>query len=297
MRIGIAGTGRMGRAMAERLLEGGDEVVVWNRTPEKAAPLLQAGASQAETPAALVSQAEAIITVLTDAAALEAVYGGAAGLLAADCAGKLFIEMSTVRPETQVALAERVRSAGGQYVECAVSGSVGPARQGKLVGLAGGEAEDIADARPVLEKLCRRLEHVGPVGAGASVKLAVNLPLVLYFQALGEAYSLCRHLGRDPAWLIELMSDTSGGPNLLKARGPAIAEALGGGDPAAAFGVDAIIKDMRTMLEEAEGRSLTLPLTEAALRIYEEAGRAGWAGRDGATLAAYWPSRGVSESG
>ena len=117
-----------------------------------------------------------------------------------------------------MAVAERVRRAGGTFVECAVSGSVGPARQGKLVGLAGGEAEDVERARPILENLCRRIEHVGPVGAGASVKLAVNLPLVLYFQALGEAYSLCKHLGRDPVWLVGSYRHILG-PTVLKARG------------------------------------------------------------------------------
>jgi 3-hydroxyisobutyrate dehydrogenase len=284
--------GRMGRAMGERLMECGHDVVVWNRTPEKAAQLAQAGAIQAKSPAELTAAADVIITVVTDAAALNSVFGGPSGLLTGDIAGKLFIEMSTVRPDTQVGLSKKVRKAGAAYIECAVSGSIGPARQGKLVGLAGGEPDEFERARSVLENLCRRIEHVGPVGAGASVKLAVNLPLVLYFQALGEAYSLCRHVGRDPAWFIDLMSDTSGGPNLLKARGPAIAQALGGGDPPPAFGVDVAIKDMQTMLAEGEARGFKLPITEATLGIYEEASRKGWAGRDGATLAAYWPSRG-----
>lgn len=297
MHIGIAGAGRMGRAMAERLMECGHDIVVWNRTAQNTASLIELGAKPAESAAELAAAADVVVTALTDAAALDAVFGGEAGLLAGDVSGKLFVEMSTVRPETQVTIAERVRSAGAAYVECAVSGSVGPARQGKLVGLAGGETDDVERARPVLESLCRRIEHVGPVGAGASVKLAVNLPLVVYFQALGEAYSLCRHLGRDPAWLVELMSDTSGGPNLLKARGPAIAHALAGGDPAPAFAVDAVIKDMKTMLAEAEARGVTLPLTEAALGIYDEASRKGWAGRDGATLAAYWPDRAEGTGG
>ena len=292
MRIGVAGTGRMGRAIAERLMECGHDVAVWNRTTEMAEPLVAAGAGLATSPAGLADAAEAVLTALTDAAALHAVFDGPSGLAAGAGGGKLFIEMSTVRPETQRALAEQVRGAGGAYVECAVSGSVGPARQGKLVGLVGGEAADVARARPILDQLCRRIEHIGPVGSGASVKLAVNLPLTLYFQALGEAWSLCRHLGRDPAWLVDLLSDTSGGPNILKARGPAIAEALGGGDPSPAFGVDAIVKDMRIMLAEAEAHGTSLPLTARALELYDAATRDGWAGRDGATLAAYWPERG-----
>ena len=291
MRIGIAGLGRMGRAMAERLMECGHEVSVWNRSPEKAEGLAEAGAARAETAADLASRSETIVSVLTDAPALQAVYGGETGLLAGDVAGKLFIEMSTVQPETQEALAEKVRAKGAAYVECAVSGSTGPARQGKLVGLAGGEAADLERARPVLDQLCRRVEHAGPVGAGASLKLAVNLPLVVYFQALGEAYALCRHLGLDPAKLVEIFADTSGGPNILKARGPQIAEALAGGNPPPSFDVDNIRKDLRTMVAEAEARGTTLPLAAQALHIYEEAAAKGWAGRDGATLAAYWPGR------
>jgi 3-hydroxyisobutyrate dehydrogenase len=282
----------MGRALAERLMEGGHEVVVWNRTTAKATPVVEAGARLAETPAQLTAGVEVVITCVTDAAALHAVFDGPSGLLSNGVTGKLFIEMSTVQPATQIALAASVRRSGAAFVECAVSGSVGPARQGKLIGLVGGEPDDIARARPVLELLCRRIEPIGPVGAGASVKLAVNLPLVLYFQALGEAYALCRHVGRDPAWLVDLLSDTSGGPNVLKARGPAIAEALAGGDPPPAFGVDSIIKDLRTMVAEAGARDVEVPMTELALRIYEEASASGWAGRDGATLAAYWPNRG-----
>jgi 3-hydroxyisobutyrate dehydrogenase len=290
MRIGIIGTGRMGRALVERLMECGHEIVIWNRTVAKTAPLVEAGACLAETPAELASRSDLIITCVTDATALDSVFDGPSGLLAGNVAGKVFVEMSTVRPATQIALAARV-GAGAAFVECAVSGSVGPARQGKLIGLVGGRPEDIARAQPVLEQLCRRVEVVGPVGTGASVKLAVNLPLVLYFQALGEAYTLCRHIGRDPGWLVDLLADTSGGPNLLKARGPAFAQALAGGEPQPAFGVDSIIKDLRTMVAEGETRSVDLPMATLALHIYEEASASGWAGRDGATLAAYWPNR------
>ena len=110
MRIGIAGLGRMGSALADRLREVGHSLVVWNRTPEKAVPIVDAGAALARSPAELAEQSETIITCLTDAAAIEAVYAGKDGLLAADIQGRLFIETSTVRPETQRGLAERVRA-------------------------------------------------------------------------------------------------------------------------------------------------------------------------------------------
>src|SRR5206468_4762118 len=141
----------------------------------------------------------AIITILTDAAAIAAVYDDSAGLLTGNVRGKLFIEMSTVEPQAQIALATKVREKGASYIECPVGGSTGPARQGKLIGLMGAEPADGARARPILEQLCRRLEHCGPVGSGSVMKLTINMPLMIYWQALGEALAPCRPLGLDPA--------------------------------------------------------------------------------------------------
>jgi 3-hydroxyisobutyrate dehydrogenase len=243
----------------------------------------------AKSPAELAGAVEAVITILTNGAAMADVYGGAAGLLSGDVRGKLFIEMSTVQPHEEAALAEQVRAQGGVFVECPVGGTVGPARQGKLLGVAGGTKEDFARAKPLLEQMCRRVEHVGPVGAGSSMKLALNLPLMVYYQALGESFLLCRHLGLDNTWLMEFLSDTSGAPNVLKTRGPAIALALDGKDIGAAnFDVDLICKDLRTMLAEAEERGATLPVVRETLSIYEKAITDGWGKRDGACLPAYW---------
>ena len=200
--------------------------------------------------------------------------------------------MSTVQPETEVALAEKVRAKGATFVECPVGGTVGPARDGKLLGVAGGTKEDFARAQPLLAQMCRRVEHVGPVGAGSSMKLALNLPLMIYYQALGEAYVLCRHLGLDNKWLMEFLSDTSGAPNVLKTRGPKIAAALSGDDAGPpAFDVDTIRKDLATMVAEAKTRGATLPIAERTLAVYDEAAKDGWGKRDGASLPAYWPSR------
>src|ERR1700674_1348291 len=176
MHIGIAGLGRMGAPIGERLIEVGHTLTVWNRSPDKAKPLAAAGAGVAVNPAELAGGVDAVITLLTDAAAIDAVYLSPSGLLAADVKGKLFIEMSTVRPETEVALAAKIRPKGAALVDCPVGGSIGPARQGKLIGVMGGEPADAARARPILEQLCRRLEHVRPVGAGSPKKRASNLP-------------------------------------------------------------------------------------------------------------------------
>jgi len=292
MRVGVAGLGRMGSAIAAHLIDVGHEVTVWNRTADKIKPLSEAGAKTAASPAELAGAVEAILTILTNREAIAAVYDGTKGLLAGSVRGKLVIDMSTVQPETEMALAERVRAQGATFVECPVGGTVGPARDGKLLGVAGSSKEDFARAQPLLAQMCRRVEHVGPVGAGSSMKLALNLPLMVYYQALGESYVLCRHLGLDPKWLMEFLSDTSGAPNVLKTRGPKIAAALAGGvSGPPAFDVDNIRKDLATMIAEGKTRGATLPITEQTLAVYDEAIKEGWGKRDGASLPAYWPSR------
>jgi 3-hydroxyisobutyrate dehydrogenase len=292
MQIGIAGTGKMGTAIAERLIEVGHRVCAWNRSPEKLNTLVRAGAATAKTPAALAQTAETVITILTDASAIEGVYEGETGLLAADLKGKLLIEMSTVEPETHIALAAKVRGKGAAMVECPVGGSVGPARQGKLIGLMGAEGADAARAKPILDQLCRRLEHCGPVGAGALMKLTINMPLMIYWQALGEALAFCRPIGLDPARIIDLLSDTSGGPNVLKVRGAALADMLKGGDGGpVTFDLEDAVKDLRTMLMQGKRHGLHLPLVEKTLACYEEAKENVSGAAEVSAVSVYWANR------
>ena len=289
MKIGIAGTGRMGAAIGERLMSLGHELEVWNRTAEKTRPLAAAGAKVAATSAQLAASSETIITILTDATAIDAAYRSKNGLLSGDVAGKVFIEMSTVRPETERALAAAVRKKSAIMIECPVGGTVGPARDGKLFGFVGGEAADVARARPLLEQLCRRVEHVGPIGAGASMKLAINLPLLVFWQAFGEALSICRSLGLDAARLVDIFTDTSGGPNVLKNRGPALTAALQGKDVGPiTVDIDAMRKDLRTMIEEAKSFGAELPVTASALQCYDEASRDGLGKGDITAIPVRW---------
>ncbi len=288
MLIGIAGFGKMGAAMAARLQETGDDVIVWNRSYGKAAA---SGLPVADSPRDLAERSEVVISALFDVDALQAVYHGPDGLLAA-AAGKLFVEMSTVRPQTQQALAAAVRQAGGAFIECPVGGSTGPARLGQLLGLAGGETADVERACPVLEKLCRRVEHMGPVGAGASAKLAINLPLIVFWQSFGEALALVRHLGKDPDWLVQLFSETAGGPNVLKVRAKAVAATLAGDEGVVpTFDIDAMRKDVRTMLEVGRAHGIPLPVVAQALTALDEASAAGLGDHDCAYMPAYWAKK------
>jgi 3-hydroxyisobutyrate dehydrogenase len=292
MQIGIAGLGKMGSAIAQRLIEVGHDLTVWNRSLENARPLANAGAKVAANPADVARNAQTVITILTDAAAIDAVYGAPAGLLAGDVTGKLFIEMSTVAPATETALAEKVRAKGAALVECPVGGTTGPARQGKLIGLMGAAPADAARAKPILDQLCRRLEHCGPVGSGAVMKLTINMPLMIYWQALGEALALCRPLGLDPARIMDLLADTSGGPNVLKVRGAGVAQMLKGGDAGpVTFDVDSAVKDLRTMVAEGKAHGVELPLTETTLGCYEETKRNVSGAAEVSSVSVYWANR------
>lgn len=281
-KIGVAGLGRMGAAIALRLIDRGFEVHVWNRDPKRVIPLVEKGAEPAENPAMLAGAVDVILTILTDAAAIDAVYRGSDGVLAGSLSGKIVLEMSTVRPATEEALAREVAAKGGAFVECPVGGTVGPARNGQLIGFVGGEGQVIERAKPLLEAMCKRFDHVGAVGAGSSFKLAINLPLAVFWEAFGEAYALVKHLPIDRAKMIEIMAETSGAPNVLRARGATVAEALGGKDLGPGmFDCDGMRKDLRTMIDEGKARGVaTLPVAAAALKVFDEASAAGWGAKD-----------------
>lgn len=206
--------------------------------------------------------------------------------------GKLFIDMSTVEAETEVALAAQLRAAGAAFVECPVGGSVVPARHGKLLGLMGAEPADADRARPIFEELCRRLELCGPVGTGSAMKLAINLPLMAAWKAYGEAFAICRDVGWDARRLLDLFVDTNGATPALKLRADMIVTMFEGGDPGpTTFTIANGCKDLRTMLAEGKARGVELPLIESTLACFEEANSQDWGARDLASMAVYWPNR------
>lgn len=284
--VGIVGTGRMGTAIGKRLIETGHAVVAWNRTPERTADLEAAGATRAASPAALAAGCDVIITSLTDHDALAAVFGGADGLLSGGAEGRLFIEMSTILPDEQQALAAEARGAGAGYVECPVGGTVGPALKGQLLGMAGGSAAEFERARPILESLCKRVDHLGEVGAGSAMKLAVNLPLALYWAVLGEAIALLPEgEGFDGHRIADILADSSAGPNVLKNRMEVVAKTIDGADQPGTFDVNGLAKDLRLALTWARRKGKAMPMTQAAEAVYADAIAAGLGGFDGASVA------------
>ena len=292
MKIGVCGTGRMGSSIAQRLMSVGHEVAVWNRSLAKTKPLTDVGAKLFASPAELVAGCEVIIVMLLNDAASEAVYREPNGILKSKLAGKLVIDMSTVHPDTMTSNGSSVLQQGAAFVECPVGGSTGPAKEGKLFGLVGGAKADLTRAMPVLEQLCRRTEHVGALGSGATMKLAINLPLLVYWQALGEALTICKPLNLSAERLIDILSDTAGTPTAMKGRGAAIAKVLGGSPMGeTAFGVSAAKKDLATAVQFGASIHAELPVTESALACFEEAEAAGLGDADATAVSVRWAQR------
>lgn len=294
MKIGIAGIGKMGNAIGTRLLGLGHSVSVWNRTTDKTTGLVNAGAYLAATPKLLAESVDVVLTLLTNEAALDDVYSGPDGLLSGDVSQKIFIDMSTVKPAKPIEMALRANAVGAVYLECPVGGSVGPAKEGKLLGFVGGHSADVEKIKPLLDQLCKRVEHVGSHGAGSTVKLAVNLPLMVYWQTLGEALSLIDHLKLDPQRVVDILSESSGGPNMLKVRGPLLVQALGHQkNDTVTVDVATMRKDMRTMLALAQTNHRELPLTSIALQKFNEAADSGLDGKDCTQLPVWWLGQGA----
>jgi 3-hydroxyisobutyrate dehydrogenase len=292
MKIGIVGSGRMGTAIARRLLELGHQVQVWNRTRDNAQEAREAGAKWTPTPGELVNDSEVVISFLFDNAAVEHVYLGSNGLLGGSVEGRLFIDMSTVSPGTHEEIGSEITSRNGSFIECPVSGSIPTARSGALVGFAGGDAAAFARAEPLLRQLCRRVEHVGPLGAGTRMKLAANLLLAVFWQALGESLLLIDPSAMDAQRAIDLLADSNIGAAILRTRASEIAAAING-DPSgtAAFDVDTMRKDLRYMAQEAKAHGSALPLANRTLECFDRASYEGGGGVDSVAYPAYWIAR------
>ena len=278
--IAIVGTGRMGTAFAKRLIESGHEVSVWNRTASGTAAAEEAGATVAHD-IADAAASDVILLSLTDAAAVEAVTES---LIVAGIAGKLVIDLSTLLPDQTRAVASKITGAGAEFVDCPVGGTVGPALKGQLLGMAGGSEAAFARAKPVLDDLCKRVEHFGPAGSGAAMKLAVNLPLAIYWKTLAEALTMLEGSGISPEAAISLIADSSAGPTVLKNRAQVVIDTLNGTDQPGTFDIAGLAKDLDLALRQAALSGRTMPLSELAAQSYGDALSAGLGGFDGASL-------------
>lgn len=196
-RVAMIGLGRMGSGMAGRLLSVGHEVVVANRTPERAAALVAAGARLAPSPAEAAAGAEAVIVMVSDDDASRAVWGGPGGALAGLVPGALAIECSTLSADRVRELAAAARGTGLRYVDCPVTGLPEAAAAGRLTLLVGADQADLDGARPFLEPLAEQILHFGPIGAGTAYKLIVNLIGAVQIAGVAEGLALAERAGLD----------------------------------------------------------------------------------------------------
>jgi len=267
-KIAFVGLGQMGSPMAVRLLEAGHHVTVWNRTPERAAPLRQRGAVVASSPAEAVADAEFAITMLATPEALEAVLFADGGLAAALGLGQILIDMSTVGPGAVRSVGARLPE-GVSLVDAPVRGSVPEATEGRLHVFVGATDEDFARARPILESF-GEIRRTGGPGSGAAMKLVVNLTLGAAIVALGEALALGESLGLEPGALLDVLADSPIGPAVRAKR--ANVEA-GRYPPKFKLGLAA--KDLRLVMDAADAAGRDLRLARAARAWLDEAARRG----------------------
>lgn len=282
-RIGLIGLGRMGQAMAERLLAAGFPLTVHNRTRAKAEALLERGAAWAASPAELASRSDIVLCILTDDRAVEAVFAGEGGLLQGEVSGALLVEMSTIRVATIHALRPLVEARGARLLDAPVSGTVEPARQGQLLAMVGGAAADLERARPALDSFCRRIVHLGPSGAGTTMKLALNMPMAIFWGGLAEAMAMGQQFGLDPAQMLDVYLDSPVALPALRAKAPLLL----GAAHEVAFDVTGVRKDLLAMVATAQDAGVPAPTGSAALALFAAATAAGYGERDLAFVVEY----------
>lgn len=281
--IAIFGTGRMGTAFAKRLIETGHKVTVWNRSKERTAAASEAGASVVSE-IAEAAKADALILSLTDGTAVGQVVDG---ILDAGIERGLVIDTSTLLPDEARSVADRVAKAGADFVDCPVGGTVAPALKGQLLGMAGGTDEAFARAKPILDHLCKRVEHMGPAGTGAHMKLAVNLPLVIYWKTLAEALAMLKDSGIPAEKAISVITDSSGGPTVLKNRAQVVIDTLNGADQIGTVDIETLRKDLDLALRQAGNSGVSMSVSEAVRDAYDAAVEAGLGHFDGSSLTRY----------
>ncbi len=272
-RIGFLGLGEMGTPMARRLLRAGHEVIVWNRTAERTAPLAQQGAAVASSPAKAAAGANFVITMLATPEALEQVLFGTAGLVPALSPGQVLIDMSTVGPDEVRSVAARMPK-GVSLVDAPVRGSLPQATSGRLDIFVGATDENYERVRPILESL-GSVRHVGRQGSGAAMKLVANLALGAAIVALGEALSLGESLALERKSLLDALADSPIGPIVAAKRANIESDQF-----APSFKLQLAAKDMRLVMEAAAARGRDLKQARVNRAWLDEASERGAADLD-----------------
>ena len=267
--VAVVGTGRMGSAMARAMARGGATLVVHNRSRERAEALAtEVGARVASTPAEASSAADISITMLADGDAVGLVWGGPDGLVAGARAGSVLVDMSTVPPDTLGPFAVPAGERGAGIVDAPVSGSIALAEAGQLTIMAGGSSEDLERARPTLDLVAKQVTHVGPLGSGAALKLAVNAVIFALNIGISEALVLAERAGVDRALAYEVFATSAAGAPYLDYKRAAFV------DPESspvAFSLDLAAKDLRLITELADRLGVSMPQARSNQELIHDA--------------------------
>ena len=287
-RIAFLGVGRMGAPMAGRLADAGHELTVWSRTRAHA-QVLADRATVAGSPAEAGTKAEVAITMLADGGALEEVVLGRDGLADGLPAGSLLVDMSTTGPAPARKVAKALEAKGIAFVDAPVVGSTGPAAEGSLRILVGGDDEAVERAWPLLAVLgdAERTWHVGPVGAGQAAKLMVNLVLGGVMAAVAEGFTLGRVLGLGPELSLDVLEGASVASQTVRGKRERL---LSGDYDHAGFRLALMHKDLRLALDAARAARAALPGAERVADLFAGAKGQGLADQDYSAVAAYLAS-------
>ena len=280
MKLGIVGLGRMGGAMSQRLRQHGFDVVGWDHDAAAGRAPAADGLRIAGNPREVAADAEIIISSITEDHGARRIFAGPDGFLEADVTGKLFIEMSTLQPMTGRELAPLVEAAGARLIEAPVLGTIPQVRAGTLFAMVGGRAEDVARAGVVLEKLTRRIVHMGGNGSGYAMKLAANLGLGAYVVALAESLALGCRQGLPLDRMIEALQESATACGWLKSK----ADVLNGGTAEMTLDIATLRKDLMSAVATGALDGVPMPLAGGALASLSAAVADGHGGGDIAEL-------------
>jgi 3-hydroxyisobutyrate dehydrogenase-like beta-hydroxyacid dehydrogenase len=283
MQVGLVGLGRMGTAMAARLKTFGIEPSAWDISQDARFRAGDAGLHVAANPRAVAEASDIVITTITEDNGVRGLFTGPSGFLEGDVKGKLFIEMSTLRPETVRSLSGVLGMRGAAIVDSPVLGSIPTVLEGKLLSLAGGDAKDIERARPVLEKLTRAIVHLGSVGAGHTMKLAVNLVMANYLQSLAEALAMGAENGLQLDQMLDVFANSPLANGILANKLPR----LRGGPETMTLDLKTLRKDVQSALATGSTSGVSMPATAGALDALASANALGWGEHDISEIVAF----------
>lgn len=251
----------MGAAMSQRLREQGFDVVGWDVNGDRTKALADGGLQIAADARAVAADCEIIISIVTEDHGVRRIFTGPQGFLGGDVNGKLFIEMSTLQPMTGRELAPLVEAKGARLIELPVLGTIPQVRDGKLFALVGGRIEDLDRARPVLEKMTRRIAHMGPNGCGYAMKLAVNLGLGAYIQALSESLALGAKQGLALDQMLDVLQEAPYASGWMKSK----IGVMKGEKPEMTLDIRTLRKDIMSAVATGALSGVPMPLSAGTL--------------------------------